>query len=125
MNFLTIEPMHAAPTVRIDDAAPPALHAAAGSDAAADGKTYWNCWTSNYRRDVDGYIEHAFCLEERTGKTLCGVPFTEGGMVSIPREMDQPTCLKCERIMRRRGAIPSRQNVIAEASGTAPSSSDH
>lgn len=76
-----------------------------GSYAASDGKHYWNCWTSSYRKDVDGYIEHAFCEEERTGRALCGSKFQDSGLVSIPHELDEPSCLKCAAIMRRRGLI--------------------
>lgn len=72
---------------------------------AADGKHYWNCWTNNYQVSRDGYCQHAFCEEDRTGKTLCGVVSREGGGISIPNELDKPSCLKCRAIMLKRGAL--------------------
>lgn len=75
---------------------------------ATDGKHYWNCWTNNYQADRDGYCQHAFCEEDKTGKTLCGVATQGGGGISIPNELDSPSCLKCRRIMEKRGALPSR-----------------
>lgn len=74
---------------------------------ALDGKTYWNGWTNNYRPgpDIGGYIEHAICEEDRTGKSLCGVRIQDSGLMSIPGEMNQPGCRRCAAIMRKRGAI--------------------
>jgi hypothetical protein len=73
--------------------------------AAIDGKHYWNCWTSNYQPERDGYCIHAFCEEDRTGRALCGVRQIEGGGQSFPNDVPTPSCLKCRRIMIKRGAI--------------------
>ncbi len=72
---------------------------------ALDGKHYWNCWTRNYQADRDGYAQHAFCEEDRSGRALCGVVAAQGGAQSYPHEIDQPSCLKCCAIMVKRGAI--------------------
>lgn len=72
---------------------------------AADGKHYWNCWTHNYSAARDGYCIHAFCEEDRTGRALCGVRTADGGGLSFPHDDDAPSCLKCRRIMQKRGAI--------------------
>jgi len=72
---------------------------------AADGKHYWNCWTRTYNSSVDGYIEHAFCEEENTGKTLCGCRFEDTGLISIPHELSLPTCLKCRKIMENKNLL--------------------
>jgi len=78
---------------------------------ASDGKHYWNCWTNNYLASRDGYCQHAFCEEDRTGKTLCGAVSQEGGGISIPNELDKPSCLKCSAIMLKRGALrPPKTN---------------
>lgn len=53
---------------------------------ANDGKHYWNVWTNNYQRERDGYCIHAFCEEDRTGRTLCGVIGQEGGGESFPKD---------------------------------------
>lgn len=71
---------------------------------ASDGKHYWNCWTSNYQPERDGYCIHAFCEEDKAGRTLCGVKAENGGGVSFPSE-GKPSCLKCERAMIRRGVL--------------------
>lgn len=76
-----------------------------GQTRAFDGKHYWNCWTRNYQSARDGYCIHAFCEEDRTEKTLCGVVATEGGGQSFPHDENQPSCLKCRRIMFKRGAL--------------------
>lgn len=73
--------------------------------AALDGKHYWNCWTRNYQPERDGYCIHAFCEEDRTGRTLCGVIANDGGLQSFPHDEDQPSCLKCRAIMIKRKAI--------------------
>lgn len=74
---------------------------------AADGKHYWNCWTNNYQRSRDGYCIHAFCEEDQTGRMLCGAVGAEGGGESFPKD-GQPSCLKCRRIMDRRGVLKIR-----------------
>jgi hypothetical protein len=72
---------------------------------APDGKHYWNCWTSNYQPARDGYCIHAFCEEDRSGATLCGVRNTiNGGGESFPRN-GAPSCLRCRRTMEKRGAL--------------------
>ena len=76
------------------------------SYVAPDGKHYWNCWTGNYQASRDGYVIHVFCEEDRTGRMLCGGVAWEGGGESYPRD-GRPSCLKCERIMVRRGALSS------------------
>lgn len=73
--------------------------------AALDGNHYWNAWTRNYRWDGDGYIQHAFCQEDRSGRTLCGVVALDGGGLSYPNDLDRPSCMKCRQIMVKRGAI--------------------
>ena len=72
---------------------------------ARDGKHYWNCWTRNYQPDRQGYCIHAFCEEDRTGRTLCGVVASQGGGESFPAD-GQPSCYRCARTMRNRGVIP-------------------
>lgn len=72
--------------------------------AALDGRHYWNCWTSNYQRHRDGYCIHAFCEEERTGRTLCGVRSSEGGGLSFPKD-GEPSCIRCLGTMTKRGAL--------------------
>jgi hypothetical protein len=80
---------------------------------APDGKHYWNCWTWNYSRREDGYIIHAFCEENKTGRALCGVWSREGGGLSIPNDLRFPSCLRCRRIMEKRGALlPARDDRI-------------
>lgn len=83
------------------ESAPPS-----GSDpyVAADGKHYWNCWTTNYQPERDGYCIHAFCEEDLGTRALCGAKISEGGGQSVPRE-EIPSCLKCRRIMIKRGAL--------------------
>lgn len=71
---------------------------------APDGKHYWNCWTSNYQPDRDGYVIHAFCEEDRTGRTLCGVTSSDGGGESFPLD-GQPSCRRCKGTMVKRGAL--------------------
>lgn len=71
---------------------------------APDGRHYWNCWTSNYRQERDGYCIHAFCEEDRTGRTLCGVRSSDGGGESFPKD-GRPSCTKCRRTMTNRGAL--------------------
>lgn len=72
--------------------------------AASDGKHYWNCWTSNYRPESDGYIIHAFCEEDKTGRALCGCRCQNGGGVSFPSE-GRPSCFRCQRSMEFRGVL--------------------
>lgn len=69
--------------------------------AASDGKHYWNCWTSNYLPREDGYRIHAFCEEDRKGRTLCGVRAQNGGGVSFPHE-GKPSCHRCLKIFNKR-----------------------
>lgn len=75
------------------------------SFVSPDGKHYWNCWTRNYQPSRDGYCQHAFCEEDHSGKTLCGVVSSDGGGMSIPNELSQPSCKKCRNIMQKRGAL--------------------
>lgn len=70
---------------------------------ASDGKHYWNCWTGNYRPEDDGYIIHAFCEEDKTGRALCGVRCQNGGGISFPSE-GKPSCFKCLKIFDSRNA---------------------
>lgn len=73
---------------------------------AADGKHYWNGWTSNYQPDRDGYCIHAFCEEDRNGTSLCGVVLREGGGESFPMS-GAPSCCRCKATMTKRGALTS------------------
>ena len=82
---------------------------------APDGKHYWNCWTANYRPKEDGFIIHAWCDEDKTGRALCGVKSSDGGGMSFPRE-GIPGCIRCRKTMEKRGAL-SLHNV---KSGGAP-----
>lgn len=73
---------------------------------AADGKHYWNCWGGRYEWQRDGFCIHVFCEEDKNDKTLCGFRgASEGGGLSVPNDLDTPSCLKCRRIMQKRGAI--------------------
>lgn len=72
---------------------------------AADGKNYWNCWTRNYQMDRDGYCIHAFCEQDRTGRTLCGAKINETGLESVPSE-GKPSCHRCTKIMQKRRVMP-------------------
>lgn len=91
-----------------------------GSLAAPDGKHYWNVWTSNYRRSDDGYIQHAFCEEDRTGRTLCGRVAMEGGGLSFPHELRRPSCKQCQAVMERRGALLQDTQPSPDRSETEP-----
>lgn len=71
---------------------------------AKDGKHYWNCWTRNYQPNRDGYCIHAFCAQERTGRTLCGATINETGLESFPSE-GRPSCFRCRKIMKKRGVL--------------------
>lgn len=84
-----------------------AYHGAVGKQdlRARDGKHYWNGWTSNYQPSRDGYCIHAFCEEDKTGRALCGVTLSQGGFQSFPHDIDRPSCLKCRRVMERRGVL--------------------
>ena len=77
--------------------------------AALDGKHYWNCWGGRYHPERDGYCIHVFCEEDKTPNTLCGFKnATEGGGLSVPNQLDTPSCLRCRRIMQKRAALISR-----------------
>lgn len=72
------------------------------SYVASDGKHYWNGWTGAYRVQHGTHMTHAFCDEDKTVRSLCGVEIAEGGGLSIPSET-KPGCLKCYRILIKRG----------------------
>ncbi len=98
-------------------------HAPVSKYAAPDGKHYWNCWTNNYQAVRDGYCIHVFCEEDRTGRTCCGVIAQQGGGESYPLD-GRPSCLKCRRIMIKRGALLDTTLADTNRYSTAHTGSD-
>lgn len=67
----------------------------------------WNGWSSNmvYDDGGPGYIVH-MCEEAESGwpeRSLCGVKIRETGALTLNET--EPGCIKCRRILRKRGLI--------------------
>lgn len=70
---------------------------------------FWNAWSANMIT-VDGereYIVHMFeALDGKVNaKTLCGVKWLETGLLTLNETT--PGCIRCRRILRKRGLLES------------------
>lgn len=76
--------------------------------AAVEDPVIWNCWSNNMIPEDGGggFIIHAF--EERSPgdvpeRALCGVRWAETGLLKLGEF--EPGCIRCRRILRKRGLI--------------------
>lgn len=68
----------------------------------------WNGWSNNYSRKNDGYIIHMWQEEKRKtlkpNRSFCGVVIQDSGLQNLNET--EPGCVKCRRILRKRGLLP-------------------
>jgi len=69
--------------------------------AITDPTRYWNCWSSNYQPERDGYCIHVFDENSTKGTALCGAPSMEGGGLNLTET--HVSCRRCQASLRKRG----------------------
>lgn len=76
------------------------------ADVQAVKSRIWNGWSNNYVRKEDGYIIHMFeeKKENIPRRSLCGVLIQDSGLMNLNET--EPGCIKCRRILTKRGLMP-------------------